>query len=53
MIGVLHHFNATGSANKNQNAEHLSHKISILLKDENNKVRIKAANALGYLYGDI
>lgn len=53
VIGNLHHFNTNGSTNKNQSAEHLSHKISVLLKDENTKVRIKSSEAIGHIYGDI
>lgn len=53
IIGNLYHFNTSGSTNKNQNAEHLAQKISVLLKDDNIKVRVKSAEAIGYIYGDI
>lgn len=50
LIGILHHFNKN---KQHLNLEQISHKISYLLKDENVKVRIKASEALGFLYGDI
>uniref|UniRef100_A0A336MNJ8 CSON014643 protein n=1 Tax=Culicoides sonorensis TaxID=179676 RepID=A0A336MNJ8_CULSO len=53
IIGILHHYNSSGSTNKNQNADHLAQKISVLLKDDNTKVRVKASEAIGYIYGDI
>lgn len=33
--------------------DNLRDKISILLRDENTTVRIKAATSLGYMFGDI
>jgi len=48
IIGLLHNLNATHS----HASENLSQKISVLLHDEQNSVRVKAANALGFMYGE-
>ncbi|XP_037937938.1 maestro heat-like repeat-containing protein family member 1 [Teleopsis dalmanni] len=49
VIGILHNF----LTERNAQTESVGNKIAILLKDENHFVRIKAATALGYFFGDI
>ncbi|XP_058442811.1 maestro heat-like repeat-containing protein family member 1 [Malaya genurostris] len=47
LIGLLH--------TKNQSSQHMDaigYKISLLLKDEETSVKVKASEALGYIYGD-
>ncbi|XP_053688196.1 maestro heat-like repeat-containing protein family member 1 [Sabethes cyaneus] len=47
LIGLLH--------TQNQSVQHMDpvgHKISLLLKDEDSTVKVKAAEALGYIYGE-
>lgn len=52
IIGLLHNLHS-GSSQQQHTAEYLSHKIAVLLKDEQIAVRIKAANALGFMFGEI
>lgn len=49
IIGILHNY----LTEKNQQSESIGNKIGVLLKDENQTVRFKAATALGYFYGEI
>lgn len=47
--GLLHNLNRTNQ----QSTESVGQKLSVLLKDEQNSVRIKAANALGLMFSDL
>lgn len=47
LIGLLHMQSRTGSQ-----VDAVGHKISQLLKDEGSGVRVKAAEALGFIYGE-
>lgn len=47
--GILHNF----LSERNAQTESVATKIAVLLKDEQSTVRVKAAQALGYFYGDI
>ncbi|KAH8397492.1 hypothetical protein KR222_008299, partial [Zaprionus bogoriensis] len=49
VIGILHNFLSERTAQ----TESVASKIAVLLKDEQPTVRVKAAQALGYFYGDI
>ncbi|XP_058977775.1 maestro heat-like repeat-containing protein family member 1 isoform X1 [Musca domestica] len=49
VIGILHNF----LAERNTQTEAVGNKLAALLKDENHFVRVKAATALGYFFGDI
>ncbi|XP_065363715.1 maestro heat-like repeat-containing protein family member 1 isoform X1 [Calliphora vicina] len=49
VIGILHNF----LTERNTQTEAVGNKIAVLLKDENHFVRVKAATALGYFFGDI
>lgn len=48
-LGILHNF----LAERNTQTEAVGNKLAALLKDENHFVRVKAATALGYFFGDI
>lgn len=52
IIGLLHNLHA-GSSHQQHSAEYLSHKIGVLLHDDVIAVRVKAANALGLMFGEI
>lgn len=47
--GILH------SLNRNQGlpTESISNKVKVLLRDDQVAVRVKAANALGYMFGEL
>ncbi|XP_055615310.1 maestro heat-like repeat-containing protein family member 1 isoform X2 [Toxorhynchites rutilus septentrionalis] len=47
LIGLLHTQNRG-----NQQMDTVGHKISLLLKDENSGVKVKASEALGFIYGE-
>ncbi|KAH8303311.1 hypothetical protein KR059_006711 [Drosophila kikkawai] len=49
VIGILHNF----LSERNQQTESVATKIAVLLKDEQATVRVRAATALGYFFGDI
>ncbi|XP_016988226.1 maestro heat-like repeat-containing protein family member 1 [Drosophila rhopaloa] len=49
VIGILHNF----LSERNVQTETVASKIAVLLKDEQALVRVKAATALGYFYGDV
>uniref|UniRef100_W8B438 HEAT repeat-containing protein 7A n=1 Tax=Ceratitis capitata TaxID=7213 RepID=W8B438_CERCA len=49
VIGILHNF----LPERNAQTESVGNKLAVLLKDENHFVRVKAATALGYFFGDI
>lgn len=49
VIGILHNF----LTERNSQTEAVGNKIAVLLKDENHFVRVRAATALGYFFGDI
>ncbi|XP_036319611.1 maestro heat-like repeat-containing protein family member 1 isoform X2 [Rhagoletis pomonella] len=49
VIGILHNF----LPERNTQTESVGNKLAALLKDENHFVRVKAATALGYFFGDI
>ncbi|XP_030379317.1 maestro heat-like repeat-containing protein family member 1 [Scaptodrosophila lebanonensis] len=49
VIGILHNF----LSERNTQTESVGSKIAMLLKDESNTVRVRAATALGYFFGDI
>ncbi|KAL7745291.1 hypothetical protein ACLKA6_015316 [Drosophila palustris] len=49
VIGILHNF----LSERNAQTESVANKIAVLLKDEQSTVRIRAAQALGYFFGDI
>ncbi|XP_075158391.1 maestro heat like repeat family protein c11.1 isoform X1 [Haematobia irritans] len=49
VIGILHNF----LSERNTQTEAVGNKLAALLKDENHFVRVKAATALGYFFGDI
>ncbi|XP_036218360.2 maestro heat-like repeat-containing protein family member 1 isoform X2 [Bactrocera oleae] len=49
VIGILHNF----LPERNTQTESVGNKLAVLLKDENHFVRVKAATALGYFFGDI
>lgn len=51
IIGLLHNLHSP-SNQQQHSAEYLSHKIAVLLHDDQIAVRIKAANALGSMFGD-
>lgn len=52
IIGLL--FNLHSESSQQQHtAEYLSHKIAVLLHDDQIPVRIKAANALGFMFGEM
>lgn len=52
IIGML--YNLSANSNQQQHtAEYLNHKIAALLNDDVAAVRIKAANGLGFMYGDV
>lgn len=48
-LGILNNF----LTERNTQTEAVGNKIAVLLKDENHFVRVKAASALGYFFGDI
>lgn len=52
IIGMLYNL-SSGSSQQQHTAEYLNHKISALLNDDVATVRIKAANALGFMYGEV
>lgn len=52
MVGLLHNIHSK-TGHQQHAAEYLSHKISTLLHDEQSIVRVKAANALGFMFGDV
>lgn len=52
IIGLLYNLHS-GSSQQQHTAEYLSHKIAVLLHDDVIAVRIKAANALGLMFGEI
>lgn len=47
--GILHNF----LSERNVQTESVASKIAVLLKDEQAAVRMRAATALGYFFGDI
>lgn len=47
--GILNNF----LAHRNHNTDSVGQKIAVLLKDDNHNVRMKAALALGYFFGDL
>lgn len=47
--GILHSLNRT----QGLPTESISNKVKALLRDDQVAVRVKAANALGYMFGDI
>ncbi|KAH8408933.1 hypothetical protein KR009_004065 [Drosophila setifemur] len=49
VIGILHNF----LSERNAQTEAVAGKIAVLLKDEQAAVRMRAATALGYFFGDI
>ncbi|EDX02836.1 maestro heat-like repeat-containing protein family member 1 [Drosophila yakuba] len=49
VIGILHNF----LSERNVQTETVASKIAVLLKDEQALVRMRAATALGYFFGDI
>lgn len=49
IIGILHNFLESAS----QRDEAVGHKLALLLRDESTIVRLKAATAIGYFFGDI
>lgn len=48
-IGILHSLNRIQSLP----TESIGNKVKALLRDDQIAVRVKAANALGYMFGDI
>lgn len=48
--GLLHNLN---KANQQQSTEIVGQKIAVLLKDDHIAVRVKAATALGYMFGNL
>lgn len=52
IIGILYNLNS-GSSHQQHAADYLHHKISALLQDSDIAVRVKAANALGFMFGEI
>ncbi|XP_037026601.1 maestro heat-like repeat-containing protein family member 1 [Bradysia coprophila] len=50
IIGLLQNLNKT---NQQQSAEIVGQKIAVLLKDDHIAVRVKAATALGYMFGNL
>lgn len=48
-VGILHNFLESAS----QRDEAVGHKLALLLRDESTIVRLKAATAIGYFFGDI
>lgn len=51
IIGLLHNLHS-GSSQQQHTSDYLSHKLTFLLHDEQITVRIKAANALGLMFGE-
>lgn len=49
VIGILSHYNKKSHVHNLD----VSNKISVLLRDDNIDVRIKASKALSYIFGDI
>jgi len=49
ILGILHNF----LSERNLQTETVASKIAVLLKDEQALVRMRAATALGYFFGDI
>lgn len=52
IVGLLHNMHS-GASHQQHSAEYLSHKIAVLLHDDVIAVRVKAANALGLMFGDV
>lgn len=52
IVGLLHNRH-TESNHHQHSAEYLSHKVSVLLHDDQVSVRVKAANALGFMFGEV
>lgn len=52
IVGLLHNIHSK-TGHQQHSAEYLSHKIATLLHDDQNIVRVKAANALGFMFGDV
>lgn len=50
LSGLLHNLNKT---NQQQSTEIVGQKIAVLLKDDHIAVRVKAATALGYMFGNL
>lgn len=50
LSGLLQNLNKT---NQQQSSEIVGQKIAVLLKDDNIAVRVKAATALGYMFGNL
>lgn len=52
IVGLLYNLHS-GSSQQQHSADYLSHKISVLLHDDVVAVRVKAANALGFMFGEV
>lgn len=52
IVGILYNLHSS-SSQQQHTPDYLRHKISVLLQDEIVAVRIKAANALGFMFGEI